>query len=713
MQDFEKDQAASGVKEKKSLSVDGMTCTNCAQTVNNFLTRKGLENVYVDFTSGKVTYEENKNVPQKEIEKGIRNLGYQVVKDENSGGSYQALKKRFIFSLLLTLPLFLSMFLPFEWLRDPYFQLVLCTPVYVLGAYHFGKSAFSSLRMGVPNMDVLILLGSSAAFFYSLTGTLLVLGESYQFYETAATIITLIMLGNLLEQKSVKQTTTAIDELSRLQVKKARKITGNRNGREEVQEIPVDLLKQDDLLLVNTGDRVPADGEIVWGTGYLDESMITGESIPVHKKTHSKVIGGTILQEGTVKVKVSATGKNTVLSQIIEMVRNAQASKPRIQNLGDKVSAIFVPAVTLITLTTFTISYFLMDISLQSALLRAVAVLVISCPCAMGLATPTAVMVGIGKAAKKGILIKGGKTLEQFARIKQIVFDKTGTLTDGNFKISQLKLYDGHDENEINNVIKKLETHSSHPIARSIVKALDHVTGSPDFKTIQEEKGTGVKAEDHQGNLYKIGSANMLTNGKTYPEHQVYLFKNEALVAGIDLEDQVKEQSGATVEYFNNQKVSTILLSGDKEEKTRILANHLKIREYFAEKSPGEKLSMVQQFSEQKTTAMAGDGINDAPALSRAHVGISLSNATEVAIQSAEVVLLNGKISGLPMAHKISKKTLTTIKQNLFWAFFYNVIAIPVAAAGLLNPMIAALSMAFSDVMVIGNSLRLKIRKFK
>jgi P-type Cu+ transporter len=364
-----------------------------------------------------------------------------------------------------------------------------------------------------------------------------------------------------------------------------------------------------------------------------------------------------------------------------------------------------------IAILTLLISFFIAGVNFQDSLMRAIAVLVIACPCAMGLATPTAVMVGIGKAARSGILIKGGRTLEQFARTANIVFDKTGTLTTGQFKIKTIEKYSANGE-DIEGILHQLESYSSHPIAKSLIQQLKP-GHKLQFEQVQEKKGVGVTAKDTAGNTYAAGSEKLLNGKNPAKQHSIYLLKNNELIAGIDIEDEIKDDAGATINYFNNEKINTIVLSGDKKEKTQALATSLGLNTFYAEKLPDEKLTLVEEISATGSTVMVGDGINDAPALSRADVGISLSNATEIAIQSAQIILLKGKLSSLPLAHKISKKTLLTIKQNLFWAFFYNVCAIPIAALGFLNPMVAALAMAFSDVMVVGNSLRLKATRIK
>lgn len=690
--------------------MEGMTCSNCAQSIQKTLEEEGLQEVDVNFSTGTVRFAQDPQVAPETIEKDIENLGYQIAQSGEEGDqAYRRTLRRLVGAAVLTVPLFSSMFLPFAFLQNPYVQLALALPVYVLGAVQFGRSAWYSLKSGIPNMDVLIFMGSTAAFGYSLTGTLLDLGPAYQFYETAATIITLVLLGNLMEQRAVSKTTTAIDQLAALRPQQAKRVLPpDADEQEVVERVPADELREGDVLQVNAGDSIPTDGILTWGDCHVDESMITGESMPVIKKAEMPVIGGTTVKQGNGRLRVTATGQQTVLSRIIDMVKQAQASKPSIQKLSDQVSAIFVPVVLGIALLTFGLSYGVFGVSLGSALLRSVAVLVISCPCAMGLATPTAVMVGIGKAANQGILIKGGGTLEQMANIQRVVFDKTGTLTTGNFRITDFQNYAG-DDVENRNVIHQIEQYSSHPIAESILR---YMAGwkTLSFSKVNEVAGAGMEAELADGTQYQLGSRAIFQDGKHYPEHHVYLLKNGELAAGLDLEDEVKPGAQEMVQYFSDQGLETVMLSGDQEQKTQKMANRLAIDQAYAEKHPDEKLAILEQLSQEKPTAMVGDGVNDAPSLSRADIGISLGHATEIAMQSAEVLLLDGNLASLPKAHTISNQTLKTIKENLFWAFSYNIVAIPIAAFGFLNPMFAALAMAFSDVMVIGNSLRLKFR---
>jgi Cu+-exporting ATPase len=531
------------------------------------------------------------------------------------------------------------------------------------------------------------------------------LGPYYLFYETAATIISLVLLGNVLEKRSVSQTTSAVRDLMLFQEVKANKM---ENG--EIVEIHSSEIKPGDILVINTGDKIPADGEIIWGEASVNEAMLTGESLPVEKSKYDQAIGGTIIEKGSIHILVTKTGKHTVLSQIINLMKKAQAAKPKIQKLGDKVAAIFVPIVVGIAVLTFFIAFYAFDISFQKSMLNAIAVLVISCPCAMGLATPTAVMVGLGRAAKSGILIKGGNTIEEIADLKFMVFDKTGTLTTGNFKIRSLECLQ-ISQQKAESIIFGIEAYSNHPIARSLIKELSGK--SPEkiiFTKVNEEKGLGMSATDSEGNSYQFGSKQILLPEEDSNNYSLFLKINNILVAKIAIEDEIKPEAAHLISTLKSLGIKPILLSGDQKEKCETLAAELGIEEVYAETMPHQKLEIIDAIKKRGKTAMVGDGINDAPALTSSDVGISMSDSSSIAIQSAEVVLLQNDLLAINKMLKIGKHTLLTIKQNLFWAFFYNVVAIPIAAVGLLNPMVGALAMAFSDVIVIGNSIRLKTK---
>ncbi len=694
-------------EELIELQVSGMHCNNCALSVHKLLEKKGLQDIYVDFANDEVKFKTNKPSDTPLIIKDIEGLGYKVSEESIpiQEKFYEKVENKFYFSLIFTIPLFSHMFLPFHWLHNPLVQLGLCIPVYILGCIHFGKSAFNSLKNGIPNMDVLIFIGSSAAFIYSLYGTVQNLGPDYLFYETAATIITLVLLGNVLEKRSVTQTTSAVRDLMKFQEAKANKLV---NG--EILTINSQEVVPGDTLVINSGDKIPVDGEIIWGEASVNESMLTGESLPVEKSKYDQVIGGTLIEKGSIHILVTKTGKHTILSQIIDLMKKAQSAKPPIQKLGDQVAAIFVPVVVGIAVLTFVLAYYSFDLSFQKSMLNAIAVLVISCPCAMGLATPTAVMVGLGRAAKNGILIKGGNTLEEIAKLKYMVFDKTGTLTTGNFKIKKIDSI-SISQKKAESIIYGIEAYSNHPIAKSLVAELS--TGSPEkiiFTKVSEEKGLGMNGTDSEGNTYQFGSKQILNPEEEQGDFSLFLKMNGTLLARIEIEDEIKADASRLILTLKNMGIKPVLLSGDLKKKCEDLAAILGIEEVYAETQPHKKLEIIESIKKRGKTAMVGDGINDAPALTTSDVGISMSDSSQIAIQSAEVVLLKNELGVIDQMLRIGKHTLLTIKQNLFWAFFYNVVAIPVAAFGFLNPMVGALTMAFSDVIVIGNSIRLKTK---
>ncbi|HSV89230.1 MAG TPA: cation-translocating P-type ATPase [Bacteroidales bacterium] len=695
------------------LKVEGMTCTNCALGIKKSLEKEGFALVNADFASNIVSFEltDESRIPL--AIKRIEGLGYSVVlpvddKDARKKAGLSAIELKFWFTAIFTIPLLLAKVVPLPLLHNDYFQLVLTTPVFAVGFWHFGRSAFNSLRSGVTNMDVLIFLGSTSAFVYSLIGTIYRLGHDYMFYETAASIITIILLGNMLEQRAIKKTTSAVCDLLSLQKNIAKRII-KRGLIEHIEEVDSSLINTGDLVLVNTGDKVPIDGEIYWGNGTVDESMITGESLPVAKGKADKVVGGTILLSGTIKVKTTAVGEETVLSQIIELVKTARQDKPKLQNLADRISIIFVPVVVGLSLITIAGWLVLSDLDFRDALLRGIAVLLIACPCALGLATPTAVMVGLGRLAKKGILMKGASTIDKFSAIKSIVFDKTGTLTTGRFTVKAMQAFTLSDS-QVWGIIGAMEKHSQHPIAKALVQHSGEIAG-PDLAEVFEDKGVGLQATGTDGQVYQLGSYAIASHLTQDHHHNVYLLVNGRLAAWVDIEDEIKPEAVNALQYLKNKGLNTVLLSGDTKKRCTWVAAALGINEVHSEVLPGQKLEIIKILSQKHRVAMVGDGINDAPALSRADVGISMSDATQIAVKSADVIILRGNLELLSMALGISKTTLLTIKENLFWAFFYNVAAIPLAIAGVLTPMIAAVAMVASSLIVVLNSARLKHRR--
>jgi len=709
--------------EKVEWKVEGMDCTNCALTITKYLQKEGMKEVKVNFIGGDVNFELEGDKSKEALTKGIADLGYKVVNEHavpnlqpstfNLQHLFSNHLQRFLFCLPFTLVLMLHM-LPWHihFLMNPWIQLAICLPVFIVGMGYFGVSAVKSLRRGIPNMNVLIAVGALAAFVYSLIGTLGNMGMDYVFYETTATIITLVFLGEWIEHKSVSTTQKALNQLAGKQKVMANMIVFDGEHKELVLPVENNQLRTGDLVLIKSGEQVPADCKILWGEAYVSEALLTGESKPIHKQKKDGLIGGSLFTDGTVKAQVTAVGKDTVLSNILNLVKQAQGEKPPIQQLADKISAIFVPVVLGIAVLTFLLNYFAFDITATQSLMRSIAVLVISCPCAMGLATPAAIAVGLGRATKKGILFRNAKSLELFKNIRTVVFDKTGTLTKGVLTISNYEYKDVTEE-EFKRLIFSMEKFSNHPIARTITGQWK-INNSINWEKIEEIKGVGIKAEDKEGNIYQLGKLQVATTGIDHSPlttHTAYLSKNNQAVGWFDMDDEIRPEAIDVIQYLHSKKIKTVLLSGDSIERCNALAKTVGIDEVYAQKTPEEKLIIIEQLNNTAPVAMIGDGINDAPALAKATIGISISEASQLAMQTAQVVLTNNGIKHLPLALGLGKHTFITIKQNLFWAFIYNVVAIPVAAIGLLHPGVAALAMGFSDVILAINSIRLNYRK--
>ncbi len=707
--------------------VDGMTCGNCALSVSKYFKQQGVEGVVANAASGEVSFITNVDEEGLVIyQKGLSELGYPVLqmdgveaaelKEASNFKKWMTLKKMMTISIIFTIPLLFHMFVGADnILNNPTLQLILTLPVYAIGMYYFGTSAFRSLKNGIPNMDVLITIGSSAAFIYSLAGMFLIEGHAHEFlfFETTATIITFVLIGNWVEQRAVTSTTSSIRELAALQPMRAQLIMKDSIGKETLLEVNSKDLKVGDCLQINDGHSIPVDGTLEVGVIEVDESMLTGESQPVFKKVGDQLTGGTVVVSGNGRMIAKEIGETTVLAQIIDLVRKAQAVKPPMQKLADRISAVFVPLVLSIALLTFILNFWLLegDLVFQNSIMRAIAVLVIACPCAMGLATPAAVAVGMGRAARNGILIKGADTLEKFKDIQQIVFDKTGTLTTGALSIKEFQA-EGIENDLFKSIVVSMEAYSTHPIAKSIVKQWADVPRI-EFEEVWEEKGLGLFAKDKESATWKLGSYHLLKKQQD-SKWDIHLTKNEEYIGSIALEDELRKEAAAVIKTLHHQGYETVLLSGDRKEKAIPVGKELGIDRVIYEQKPEQKLAYLSSERERgQVIVMVGDGINDAPALATADIGVSLSDATHVAMQSANVVLSSNSLAGLPKAIKLGRYTYTTIKQNLFWAFFYNVSFIPFAALGYLSPIWAAIIMAMSDVVLIINSLRLNIRKLE
>ncbi len=694
--------------EKVQCEVKGMSCSSCAMTVSGYLEKKGMQDVVVSLATGEVSFRAGEGTDVGSILEGIDKLGYEVVRPGPGKGRLQTVLGDIRFWLagcaLFTIALLGSMWIP-GFGSPPWLQCLLATPVWLAGIWHFGRSALAALRQGIANMDVLITTGSTAAYGYSLYGLLKGLGPDYLFFDTAAAIITIVLLGNLLEQGAVRQTAAAITELAGMQPARARRVL--TSGRTE--EVDSRDLVPGDLVLAREGERIPADGKVESGNAILDESMITGESIPVGRAPGEMVIGGTLLSQGNIRVRITATGAATVLSGIVRMVREAQQQHTPLQRLADRISGIFVPGVLLAAALFLAISTGIFHLSFSTALLRSIAMVVIACPCAMGIATPAAVMTGLGRAARNGILIRGADTLEGFGKIGTVIFDKTGTLTTGRLRIRAFSCT-LLPEQQFQSLVATLEEHSSHPIAKSITRQWTP-DGAFNNLSITEVRGSGIRGTGPEGKEYLLGSASFASAPDEGTEHDLYLSVNGAPAGWIDLVDEMRPGVTETMAYLSKNRIRTILVSGDRKDKCERLALDAGIGEVFSRQSPGDKMNILKKLVASGSVAMVGDGINDAPALTLATVGISLSDASAVARQTASVVLMDNQVSLLPLTLEIGKKTVATIRQNLFWAFIYNLLAIPLAAAGFLHPMIGAAAMGLSDLFLVGNSLRLRYRK--
>ncbi|WP_139377162.1 heavy metal translocating P-type ATPase [Halobacillus hunanensis] len=721
-------------KETVELDITGMTCAACSTRIEKVLNKMdGVEHASVNLANetGQVEYRSGL-LEIEDIIARIQKLGYdaELSGDRESKQSHkeQQIKQqrvKLLISAVLSLPLLMTMAkhlfglpLPHAFM-NPWLQLALATPVQFVIGWQFYKGAYKNLSNKTANMDVLVALGTSAAYFYSVAELIRFLINPNVvpnlYFETSAVLITLILLGKYFETVAKGRTTQAISGLLNLQAKEA---TVLRNG-EEIR-LPVDQVQVDDLVLVKPGEKFPVDGIIAEGRTTADESMITGESLPIEKAMNDQVIGSTINKNGTVQIKATKVGKDTALSNIIKVVEEAQGSKAPIQRLADIISGYFVPIVVGIAVLTFILWIIVISPGeLALALEASIAVLVIACPCALGLATPTSVMVGTGKGAEMGILYKGGEYLETTHKLDTIVFDKTGTITKGVPEVTDFL----EDNERVLNLLVSAEAQSEHPLADAIVNygraknseflQVDHFEAIPGYgitADIQNERvlvGTRKLLERDRIDFskYETTMEQWESQGKT----AMLIAVNDETAGVIAVADQVKSESKEALATLKNLGLELIMLTGDNEKTAQAIAEEVGIDRVIAGVVPEEKAYHIDQIKQQgKRVAMVGDGINDAPALATADIGIAIGTGTDVAIETADLTILGGDLNLIAKAIELSTKTMKNIRQNLFWALFYNSAGIPIAAAGLLAPWLAGAAMAFSSVSVVSNSLRLK-----
>lgn len=735
---------------KENFPVTGLSCASCAISAETILqSQKGVVNAAVNFANNTASVEYNPSEIQPEdLKSAVQTVGYDLIIEDPEAAKTTVeniekqkskdLERKTWLSILSSIPIVgMGMF----FMHTPYsnyIQWALATPVVLVFGQQFFVNAYKQAKHGSANMDTLVALSTGIAYLFSIFNTLYPQFwtsrglEAHVYFEAAAVVISFILLGRLLEENAKSNTSEAIKKLMGLQPKTVIRISNNTE-----QIIPIEEVHVNDILLVKPGEKIPLDGKVLSGSSYVDESMITGEPIPVLKEKDSAVFAGTINQKGSFRFVTEKVGKDTLLAQIIKLVRDAQGSKAPVQKLVDKIAGIFVPVVIGIAVISF-FTWMVLggDNGFTQGLLALVTVLVIACPCALGLATPTAIIVGVGKGAENGILIKDAESLEQAKNINAIILDKTGTITEGKPEVIAIEWKAGVDQKELSNLIYSIESQSEHPLADAVVKHLqaENLTTLP-LDSFESLTGEGVFAS-HKGSAYFVGSPKLMEQNsieiddalKQKSEEWLYqaftviwISDKENALAAIAIADKIKSTSAAAVQALQEMNIDVYMLTGDNEKTAQAVAKKIGILNYRAETLPADKANFVKELQQKgKKVAMVGDGINDSQALAQADVSIAMGKGTDIAMDVAKMTLISSNLLQVPKAIQLSRETVKIIKQNLFWAFIYNIIGIPIAAGilypftgFLLNPMLAGAAMALSSVSVVTNSLRLKYIKIQ
>lgn len=690
--------------------IEGMDCASCAQAIEKELRKQGALEVSLNYALESLLVAIPVDTQPERFVSAIEKIGYRLVPVTSHLSPPSPAEPPpiipFIAALTVTIPLWAGMLLPSSLLHHPLLYTSLAAIAWTIGVSQMGSAAIRSAVSGYPTMETLIVVGATMSLLASIGADLSGSAMGHHLSETAASIITFSLLGQILEKRALARTGSAMQALARLAPENALLVHGIGAGA-ETERVPFDSLKPGDRILVNAGETIPGDGTIYWGKGIADESLITGESELVSKEKGNPAIAGTLLSSGSLKIRLTRVGDQSTLGQIITLLADSQLHRPPIQRIGDTVGGIFVPLVCVLAIGTVIFSW-ITGIPFIEALLRGIAVLAASCPCAVGLATPTAVSVALGRAARYGVLIKGGEILEALASVKQVGFDKTGTITTGEFAVTAIhSLID--NENELRSIIRSLESHSTHPIARSLASAC---ADAPliELSSVEDRRSEGIRAVSASGDTLELHPT-PIEHDPTNAGFKIIIVRNGETIGTVTIEDSLHFDARAVISALEQRGIATFLLSGDTTNRVKRVAQAIGVSSFYAECSPPQKREEIRSRRAHSPVAFVGDGVNDSLALSEATVGIAVHGGAETAMKSGDIILMGSQLKLVPSLLELGTATYRTIIWNFVWAFGYNLVAIPLAMGGILSPSYGALAMAFSDLVVVGNSLLLARRQ--